>query len=191
MFYSPSGKLFSSREAAEHFIKGLPPPTPASTSGSSFPREKKVEKKKDNFKKEKPKKVEVTSMIKLESLDKVNKNTKETEVSLDEISLEDISLDDISLEEDFEEVEEPPMKKRKVSDNNKSKTIKLTKTQERILENCYQEWPHPTPEIVTSILTDFGDNVTVTKDDIEHWYRNKNVKTFNQIFIYCNAFPNK
>ena len=196
MFYSPSGKLFYSREAAEHFIKGLPPP-PTSNSASSFTssfklktREKKDENKKDDTKNNKSKHGEAI-VTKLESSDKINKNMKETEVSLDEISLEDISLDDLSLEEDFEEVEEPPLKKRRLSDNNNSKTIKLTKTQERILESCYHEWPHPTPEIVASILTDFGSNVTITKDDIEHWYKIKNIKTFNQIFIYCNAFPSK
>ena len=195
MFYSPSGKLFSSRQAAEHFIKGLPPPAPntASNSAQSFSsiktRGKKVEKKIDCSSVVKPKEVEV-QMVQMESLDKINKNTKEDEISLEDISLDEISLDDVSLEEDFEQEQEPPMKKRKLIDNNNSKPVKLTKTQERILENCYQEWPHPTSEIVSSILTDFG-NATITKDDIEQWYRVKNIKSFNQIFIYCNAFPSK
>lgn len=146
MFYSPCGKLFSSRLSLDRFFEGQ----------SVVGRQKKgIVQTKLPLKSPKSEVIRPADLC----VPKVEAPDSEEEAS-DAISLSD---------EDFEE---ETKSKRKYDDINvtkyrKSKKIKLseqddnvshtlTPAQEKILVECYEEWPLPFPDLVEQLVKDTG-----------------------------------
>ena len=169
MFYSPCGKLFTSRDEAETFSRR--PPSPAVKKSRSLSRRNSA----DVIPVTLPIKPVEVSVVRLRTL---NCNYK--------VESEEISLSD----EEFIE-EPPPVKKRKIS---KTKTKKrrvktemmLTEEQERLLEECYQEWPSPGDQIVEVISQDLEsvcpEKRSVSTERVRSWFKHKNNSEFRRIF---------
>lgn len=168
MFYSPCGKLFSSRLSLDRFFEGQ----------SVVGRQKK-----GKVQTRLPLKSPKSDVIRPADLctPKVEAPDSEEEAS-DAISLSD---------EDFEE---ETKSKRKYDDESvtkyrKSKKIKLseqdydvshtlTPAQEKILVECYEEWPLPFPDLVEQLVKDTGLEAWV----IDDWFVRRTNRCLRMLF---------
>jgi len=168
MFYSPCGKLFSSRLSLDRFFVGQ-----QSVAG----RQKKGVQTKLPVKSPKSEVIRPADLC----MPKVEAPDSEEEAS-DAISLSD---------EDFEEENKS---KRKFDDESitkyrKSKKIKLseqddnvshalTPAQEKILVECYEEWPLPFPDLVQQLVKDTGLEAWV----IDDWFVRRTNRCLRMLF---------
>jgi len=169
MFYSPCGKLFSSRLSLDRFFEG---------QQNVLGRQKK-----GKVQTKLPLKSPKSEVIRPADLcmPKVEAPDSEEEAS-DAISLSD---------EDFEEENKS---KRKYDDESvtkyrKSKKIKLseqdddvphnlTPAQEKILVECYEEWPLPFPDLVEQLVKDTGLEAWV----IDDWFVRRTNRCLRMLF---------
>ena len=103
-----------------------------------------------------------------------------------------ISLSDEDIENYIEEKTEncqrefyesdvitPKPKRRKISNNNGyCEETNLTAKQEKILTQCYEEFPAPFPELLNELTKDTGLSVW----QIKNWYNSRTESIFQLIF---------
>jgi len=171
MFYSPCGKLFSSRLSLDRFFEGQ------NISGDVGRDQIKSNSNRVSPKSET---IRATDLCqpKIEAPD-----------SDDEAS-DAISLSDDDFEDDFNptvtkrKYEEdgytkwPKPKKRKLSYSQSEKYFNLTPLQENILEECYKEWPIPFPDLVEQLVKDTGLVAWV----IDDWFVRKTDRCLRALF---------
>jgi len=172
MFYSPCGKLFSSRRSLETF----------------FDNQKKDEKLKMNQSLRSPPELRPEDVCK----PKLEPNSSETNDSSDAISLSD---DDLLEEneksnnkqyrkrkrESFGCKDQERKKKRKIASYN-DKALKFdlypSEKQERILIACYDEWPIPFVDLVDQLVLETGLKATLIKE----WFNNRTQENVRRLF---------
>jgi len=173
MFYSPCGKLFSSRLSLERYFEGQN----QNIRGDGGRNQIKPNTNRISPKSETIRAIDLCQP-KLEAPDS------------DDDASDAISLSDDDFEDDFyptltkRKYEEdgftkcPKPKKRKLSYSQSEKYFNLTQVQENILEECYKEWPIPFPDLVEQLMKDTGLVAWV----IDDWFVRKTDRCLRALF---------
>jgi len=173
MFYSPCGKLFSSRLSLDRFFEGQNHNMRGDIGHIQI---------KSNTTRISPK----SETIRATDLCQPKIEAPDTD---DDVS-DAISLSDDDFEDDFYPTltkrkyegdgytKCPKPKKRKLSYSQSENYFNLTKVQENILEECYKEWPIPFPDLVEQLVKDTGLLAWV----IDDWFVRKTDRCLRALF---------
>ena len=172
MFYSPCGKLFSSRLSLDRFLEGQ--------------NTKRGGRNQDQGK------IKMKSLISPKS--EVIRAADLCTPKIEAPDSDDDASDAISLsDDDFEDCKQtqskrkyevdsytkcPKPKKRKLTSHRRDNSNNLTTAQEKILGECYNEWPLPFPDLVEQLVKDTGLVAWV----IDDWYVRKTDRCLQMLF---------
>lgn len=183
MFYSPCGKLFSNRLSLDKFLETT---TTTCQDRDGYVGRGGVR----NETKVKVKKPRISP--KSETIRPVDLCKPKLEVPSDtddEVS-DAISLSDDDFEDDFKEeglkrkyeddgnTKCPRSKKRKLSYSRADNSRHFTRVQEKILEDCYKEWPSPFPDLMEKLVKETG----LVGEMIDDWFERKTDRCLQALF---------
>jgi len=179
MFYSPCGKLFSSRLSLDKFLETT---TCQDRDGYVGRGGAKVVVKKPRIS-PKSETIRPADLCK-PKIEVPSESDTDDEVS-DAISLSDDDFEDGIKEEGLKRKYEddgntkcPRPKKRKLSYSRGENNYNLTRVQEKILEDCYKEWPNPFPDLMEQLVKETGLVGWV----IDDWFVRKTDRCLRALF---------
>jgi len=185
MFYSPCGKLFSNRLSLDKFLETTTTTACQDRDGyvgrGGVRNETKVKAKKSRIS---PKSETIRPADLCNPKIEVPSDTDDEASDAISLSDDDFDEDDFKEEglkrkyEDDGNTKCPRPKKRKLSYSRAENSRNFTQVQEKILEDCYKEWPCPFPDLMEKLVKETG----LVGWMIDDWFVRKTDRCLQALF---------